>query len=64
MGTSLLLAIIAKIGVVRFVPRYRRYLNTLGFTVLAFYVLTFLTSAVPWVWDQITGAAGGYNYGG
>jgi hypothetical protein len=59
MGTSLLLAIVAKIAVVRFVPRYRRYLEYVGFTVLAFYGLTFLTSAVPWVWDQITGAAGG-----
>ncbi|MGH2602770.1 MAG: DUF6529 family protein, partial [Dehalococcoidia bacterium] len=55
VGTTLLVVIVAKIATVRAIPRYRRYLNVIGFAVLAFYALTFATSAVPWVWGQITG---------
>jgi hypothetical protein len=62
VGTTLLVVIVAKIAVVRAVPPYRRYLNILGFAVLTFYVLTFLTSAVPWVWGQITGDTPQYYY--
>jgi hypothetical protein len=62
MGTALLVLIAAKVTVVRGVPRYRRHLNVLGLAVLGFYLLTFLTSAVPWVWGQITGDEPVYHY--
>jgi tRNA A-37 threonylcarbamoyl transferase component Bud32 len=64
VGTTLLIVIVSKVGVVRWAPRYRRYLNLLGFIVLGFYALTFATSAVPWVWGQITGDQPVYYYGG
>jgi hypothetical protein len=63
MGTTLLLVIVAKIVTVRGLFRYRRYLNLLGFLVLGFYVATFATSAVPWVWGQVTGDEPVYYYG-
>jgi hypothetical protein len=63
MGTTLLLVIVAKIVTVRGLFRYRRYLNLLGFLVLGFYVATFATSAVPWIWGQVTGDEPVYYYG-
>lgn len=63
MGTTLLVTIVAKIVTVRGLVRYRRYLNLLGFIVLGFYAATFATSAVPWVWGQITGDEPVYYYG-
>jgi len=53
IGTALLLVIAFKILVVRGLPQYRRHLNVIGLTVLGLYALTFLTSAVPWVWDRL-----------
>ncbi|MGD9893939.1 MAG: DUF6529 family protein [Dehalococcoidia bacterium] len=63
MGTTLLVVLVAKIVTVRGLFRYRRYLNLLGFLVLGFYAATFATSAVPWVWGQITGDEPVYYYG-
>jgi hypothetical protein len=63
MGTTLLVVLVAKIVTVRGLLRYRRYLNLLGFIVLGFYAATFATSAVPWVWGQITGDEPVYYYG-
>jgi hypothetical protein len=63
MGTTLLVVIVVKIITVRGLLRYRRYLNLLGFIVLGFYAATFATSAVPWVWGQITGDEPVYYYG-
>ena len=62
MGVALLVSIAAKIAVVRKAKKYRRYLDTVGLIVLAFYVLVFVTSAVPWAWNQIMNGSGSSYY--
>jgi serine/threonine-protein kinase len=54
LGSALLIALAYKIAVVRWLPGQRRYLAVLGSVVLALFVLVFATSAVPYMWDQIT----------
>lgn len=61
MGTALLLALTLKIGVVRFAPPYRRYLNMLGMVVFLFYTAAVATSAAPWAWQELTGAESNAN---
>jgi hypothetical protein len=54
VGTALLVSLAAKVAVIRWGARYRRYLDIMGLTAMAYYVLVFLTSAVPWAWHELT----------
>jgi hypothetical protein len=54
VGSALLLAIAYKIAVVRWLPGQRRYLALIGGLVLTLFILVFLTSAVPYMWEQFT----------
>jgi hypothetical protein len=63
LGTALLVALIAKIAVVRYFPAQRRYLKLLGEGVLVLFVLVFASSVVPFLWEQVSGSSGGSYYG-
>ena len=62
LGTALLTLIAVKVAVVRYIPSQRRHLKLLGQTILVLFFLVFLTSTVPFLWDQISGDSGGYYY--
>jgi serine/threonine-protein kinase len=53
-GSALLIALAYKVVVVRWLPGQRRYLALTGSLVLVLFILVFLTSAVPYVWEQFT----------
>jgi hypothetical protein len=55
LGTALLLVICAKLAVVRYYPTQRRHLKLLGESLLLLFALVFASSAVPFVWEQISG---------
>lgn len=60
LGTILLVLLVVKVGVVRYVPTWRRHLQVIGIAVFVMYALVFASSAVPWVWGQITGEGTSY----
>jgi hypothetical protein len=62
LGTALLVVLITKIIVVRYVPSMRRHLKLLGQTVFVLFVAVFATSTIPWVWNRLNGEGDGYDY--
>jgi hypothetical protein len=64
LGAALLVALVAKVAVVRYFPAQRRYLKLLGEGVLVLFILVFASSVVPFLWEQFSGGgANGYYYG-
>ncbi|HEY7294341.1 MAG TPA: DUF6529 family protein, partial [Dehalococcoidia bacterium] len=63
LGTALVVAIFAKIAIVRYYPAQRRYLSWLGHGLLGLFFLVFLTSAVPFAWEHIHGSSSASPYG-
>lgn len=61
LGAALLIMLIVKIAVVRYFPAQRRHLKLIGEAVLVLFILVFATSAVPYLWGQITGTGGDAN---
>jgi len=65
LGTALLVLIVFKIAIVRYLPALRQHLKLLGQGVFVLFVLVFATSAVAWTWEELTGEGGsGYQYDG
>lgn len=62
LGTSLLVVLVTKIIVVRYVPSQRRHLKLLGQTVFALFLAVFATSTIPFVWEKLYGDGGAYDY--
>jgi serine/threonine protein kinase len=64
LGAALLILIVVKIAVVRFIPSQRRHLRLLGESLFVLFLLVFATSTVPFLWGQVTGDGGSSPYPG